>query len=748
MKIFEKRPLCLILCIGLGGFLLFSFENKILKIILLSIAILLGIISLFYKKNRHRRLLTAAASISVLIGCLVSFLYFDNYFKAYNLYDDTIEVVGYVEEVSSGSSSYTNRILVQVDTINGKNKIGYYFYAYPTKTECEGIIEGTKISFKARLDGFSDESYTYNISKGINAYASDISDIEIIEYTNGSLKLRIARIKEYLTRYTMKLSNEDTGAILSALLLGERDYLPDQLRLDFKRIGISHILALSGMHLAILSLGIGKALSLFGVKKKLRITVIAIFVFVYMALTGFSVSVVRAGIMLILSSILYLMSRSKDSLTSLSVAVLIICIINPNSIMDISLWLSALATFGIIAFSEISSTIKNPKDKINKAVRYFVLAILASVFAISATIAVSTSSFGGFSILAPITTIIFSFLAEIIMYLGCVMMLIGWLIPIGWIIKPLCRLMTILAGAFSSWKISYVSSNFMPAMVMIIVYMILFYLFLIVDLKKPLRALNILIVLYSISTLLPTALTIKQNNTETVAYYSDYKCDEMLIRSENKVCLINSAQYGKSVAYTSLDLLESANVTYLDKYYLTHYSWSIDDEIKVLMYNIAVDEIYLPSPRNKDEEAILKTVIKTVENSRTSVVVYQEYETVMIGDYAINLLYSVPYGKTSMNAFAVSKGDEVYTYISSGLLDASTKDDFMKYLPLTDHLILGDHGKKYKDTIYIADCYEDLNSIVIHSDNIFLKQNNMQYYIEKGCEIFSHPSDIIYYVGK
>ena len=283
---------------------------------------------------------------------------------------------------------------------------------------------------------------------------------------------------------------------------------------------------------------------------------------------------------------------------------------------------------------------------------------------------------------------------------------------------------------------------------MIIIYMVLFYLFLIVNLKKPLRALNILIVLYAISTLLPTVLTIKQNNTETVAYYSDYKCDELLIRSENEVCLINSAQYGKSVAYTSLDFLESANVTYLDKYYLTHYSWSIDDEIKVLMYNIAVDEIYLPNPRNDDEEAILKTVIKAVENSRTSVVIYQEYETVGVGEYAINLLYSVPYGKTSMNAFAVSKGHEVYTYISSGLLDESNKESFIKYLPLTDHLILGDHGKKYKDKIYIADCYEDLNSIVIHSDNIFLKQNNMQYYIEKGCEIFSHPNNIIYYVGK
>ena len=416
--------------------------------------------------------------------------------------------------------------------------------------------------------------------------------------------------------------------------------------------------------------------------------------------------------------------------------------------MDISLWLSALATFGIIAFSEFSADIQKPKDKVKAIIRYFVLAIMASVFAISATMAVSTATFGGFSIFAPITTIIFSFLSEIIMYLGCIMMIIGWLIPIGWIISPLCNLMTLLAGAFSSIKLSYVSANFSYVTVAVIIYTVAFALFMILNLKEPKRAFNFIIILYALTTILPTVLTIKQSYTETVAYYSDYKCDEMLIRSENEVCLINSAQYNKNLAYTSIDFLEDANVTYLDKYYLTHYSWSIDDEIEVLMYNLSVDEIYVPEPRNEDEETILKILYKTVENSRTKIVVFREYETVNVGEYTINLLYSEPYGNTSMNAFTVAKGDEVYTYISSGLLNSNKRDLYINYISLSDHVILGEHGKTYKERIYLSDSYPDLDSIIISSDNLFLLQSNMQYYIDNGCDIYSHPEHIIYYCGK
>ena len=414
MNVFEKRPLCLILCIGLCGFFLFTLDIWLLRVSLIIVAILLGFLSLILRIDKYKKTIILFSTIIILISSIFSFVYFDLFFKIYDRYDEPVEIIGVVEDVSE-SSSYTTRLLIKTESIDGKAR-KYKLYAYPTKKEATGIIENTRISFTATLGGFSDESRFYNFAKGINAYANDTESITILEYTNGGLPGVLKHLKEYLARYTISLSNKDTGAILSALLLGERDYLPDQLRLDFKRTGISHILALSGMHLAILSVGIGKALALLKVKKKPRVAITALFVFLYMALTGFSVSVVRSGIMLILSSVLFLLSRSKDSLTSLSVAVWVICLFTPHAIFDISLWLSALATFGIIVFGEISVNFDKPKNIKDKIKRYIIVAILASVFAISSTIAISAISFGGISILAPITTIIFSILAEIIMY--------------------------------------------------------------------------------------------------------------------------------------------------------------------------------------------------------------------------------------------------------------------------------------------------------------------------------------------
>jgi hypothetical protein len=65
-------------------------------------------------------------------------------------------------------------------------------------------------------------------------------------------------------------------------------------------------------------------------------------------------------------------------------------------------------------------------------------------------------------------------------------------------------------------------------------------------------------------------------------------------------------------------------------------------------------------------------------------------------------------------------------------------------MALSDYIILGEHGKKYKDGIYIGDCYEDLDGIILHSENVFLLQKNMQYFYDNGCTVISHPYDIVY----
>lgn len=744
MNIFEKRPLCLILCIGLGGFFFFTFQNLILRLVLIALALLPFIFSFISTFEKRTLILMRISGIVLLLSFLLSFLYFDLTFNLFDRYEERVEVVGVVEEVSPSSTSYSQRLTVKIECIDGKKVSGYKVYAYPSKTEAKGIIENTRISFSTVFGGFSKESKQYNISNGINAYANDVEDLTIIEYTNGGINAGFKRIREYLSRYMIMKSDKDTGALLSALLLGERDYLPDQLRLDFKRIGISHILALSGMHLAILSLGVGTLLSLLKVKKKTRLLIISIFVLAYMGMTGFSVSVSRAGIMLLISSLLFLTGRGKDSLTSLSVAVVTICIFTPYAIYDISLWLSAGATFGIIAFAEYYTAEKKLQG-LGKVKRYLYLSVMASLFAISATLLISAFTFGGFSILSILATLIFSVLAEIIMYLGCIMMIIGWLIPIGWLIYPFTKLLYLLAGLLSSFNFAFVSSNFLLVKIAIIIYSVMFFLFIILKMKNRQKWMKVITAAFAVVMILPVIGTVAYNFRETVSYSAGYKSDFMLVRSKNEVCLINSSQYSKSTAYEALDLIEDAKVSTLDKYCLTHYSWSLDEDIETLLYNISVDEIYIPEPRNDDEETILKILYNSVEGSNAEIVTYNFDNIIHIGKYNFRLLYSSEYGITSMNAFTVYKDDAVYTYISSGLYQGQTGENLKPMVELSDYLILGEHGKKYKDKIYFSQSYEDLDGIVIHSENIYLMQKNMQYYQENGCKTYSHPEEIIYF---
>ncbi len=743
MNIFKKRPLFLILCIGLGGFFLFTIENLIVKALLVLLSVLPLILSFILRFDNKKKIFSGIISAALLVSMLLSFIYFDLWFKAYDIYDDEVEIVGTVKD-KSATNSYTTRLLVKCESINGKHK-NYKFYAYINKQDAANIVYGTKISFKATLSGFSDDSRSYNFSRGINAYANDIEDLKILDYSKGGIEGFLLRAKEYLTRYTIMMSDADTGAILSALLLGERDYLPDQLRLDFKRIGISHILALSGMHLAILSFGIDKLLSLLSVKKKKRIIITICFVIVYMALTGFSVSVVRAGIMLIISSILFLLSHERDSMTSLGIAVFLICLFNPNAIFDISLWLSALATLGIIVLVEIMPLISKQNKKMHKITRYIIMSLMTSIFAISATLIISTTAFGGFSILAPFTTLLFSILVEIIMYLGCVMMLIGWLIPLGFIVAPLCKLLSLLAGLFSSIEYSYISTNFLLSKAMIIIYTVVFYLFIVLCIKRKVAALNIVMVMFVITMATPAVFNVANDLNETVSYSSKSKSDEFIIRSRGEVCLINSAQYSKSLAYDSIEFLEDAKITHLDKYYLTHYSWSLDDDFDVLLSNVLVDEIYMPKPKNDDEITILKVLYKAIEGYRTKITLFDEGEAVAIGKYSIHLIHSAPYGITSANAFYFTNGKTKYTYISSGLMTGESALRMKEHISDSDVVVFGDHGQKYKSAVYLEEYYESIDYMVLHSQNLFLLQENMRLYEENGCKISSHPYDILYF---
>lgn len=146
--------------------------------------------------------------------------------------------------------------------------------------------------------------------------------------------------------YHKFLSEEDAG-IMSAMLLGEKSDLPKETKELYQKNGISHILAISGLHISMIGLFLYKLLKKIYVPNETAVPVTIFILISYGILTDFSVSTNRAVVMLILSFCSILIGRTYDFLTSICLSGSIILLQNPFQIYNSGFLLSFGAVFGI-----------------------------------------------------------------------------------------------------------------------------------------------------------------------------------------------------------------------------------------------------------------------------------------------------------------------------------------------------------------------------------------------------------------
>ena len=173
------------------------------------------------------------------------------------------------------------------------------------------------------------------------------------------------KIKENIN----KLIPEKYSAIFTGLILGDTSKVEEEVNDDFKIANISHVLAISGMHITYIVMGIELLLKKGIGKRKTRIITIIILV-IYMFITGFMPSVVRSSIMGIIMLISKLIHRKNDIWTSISLSLLILLIYNPFLILNVGLQLSYLGTIGIVCFNKnVYNFLRKLKIR-NKKIKY------------------------------------------------------------------------------------------------------------------------------------------------------------------------------------------------------------------------------------------------------------------------------------------------------------------------------------------------------------------------------------------
>ena len=167
----------------------------------------------------------------------------------------------------------------------------------------------------------------------------------------GGLRVALAEYRSGIRQNILHELPNEYGELLAALVTGRTEGLSPELRYDYSRAGISHLLAVSGLHLSVFVALIDALLAACFLSRRQRgIAEIAAVLFL-MGLTGFSHSVVRAGVMLIVCRAALLCGRDSDTLNSLGFAVVLMLLCNPDAAFSTGLQLSYLATMGIAAAS-------------------------------------------------------------------------------------------------------------------------------------------------------------------------------------------------------------------------------------------------------------------------------------------------------------------------------------------------------------------------------------------------------------
>lgn len=186
----------------------------------------------------------------------------------------------------------------------------------------------------------------YYRSQGIT-HRCFADSIEITDVRKNVVADYFFGLRQKMLTYISEVFPPDDAAFVRAALLGDKTMLTDDLQDMYRRNGIAHLLAISGLHVSILGMGLYRYLRRFGLSLISAGTVAGVLMIIYGALTGFGVSTQRAVIMLIMIFFGGMIGRKSDLLNSAGVAAAVVMMINPCNIFSCGFMLSFGAVVGI-----------------------------------------------------------------------------------------------------------------------------------------------------------------------------------------------------------------------------------------------------------------------------------------------------------------------------------------------------------------------------------------------------------------
>lgn len=279
-------------------------------------------------------------------------------------FDKKIEVkakgiVKQITEKESTQSIVIEDVVIEMITnqvISKKKEMLYYLeniILYIPKESIPILKIGNHIQVQGNLQKFQSPSNLgqfnekqYYQSKRIS-YKLYTEEIEILNSNEYFFSQMLQNLKKAMIDvYETCLNQRDKG-IISAMVTGEQSLLDIEVKELYQKNGISHILAISGLHISIVGMYVFLILQKIGFHNTVSTVVTIFFILCYGILTGFSISTSRAIIMLILSLVANVIGRTYDGKTAVSFSAWILLLQSPLQLFQAGFLLSFGAMIGI-----------------------------------------------------------------------------------------------------------------------------------------------------------------------------------------------------------------------------------------------------------------------------------------------------------------------------------------------------------------------------------------------------------------
>ena len=497
--------------------------------------------------------------------------------------------------------------------------------------------------------GFDYKSYL----KTIDVYGiieSRYKDVKIIKQNNLNYinllanNTKISFMNQLEKIYTE--NQEELKNLLTGITLGIKDELTKEQVDNFKKSNLSHILAISGMHVGYVVIATLLMFKLLRIPRKVaNVLSIGIIIF-FMFLTNFTPSVVRAGIMGILILIAYILKRKPNIWIAISIASIISLTSNPYTLMSLSFQLSYLGTIGIVLGMKVA---KRKEIKTNYIKDIVIVCISAQLF-------VAPVLLWNFNTVTPyflVSNIIVSPIIGVIMILGYILIFISY-ISINLVeifnyaevfLLHFLNNTTKIIGELP-YAIIYLKT---PYLTTVAVYYILLSLYIIyTDMAKKIA--KIVVVVYIVIII---ALNLKLGQLEL--YFVDVGQGDcsLVITETYKTLLIDGGgslnpeyDVGESI---TLPYLVDKKITKLDYIMISHFDSDHVQGVFFVLENLKVENVIISIQDEEYEN--LKRFMNIVKEKNINVIIVEKGDVLYLDKYnKLEILYPEPDNLIKENA--------------------------------------------------------------------------------------------------